>query len=333
MHKRKGIRRDAVTVGSLTRHASSSRRRALPPSSNTIAGVTITHPDRLVYEALGLTKLDVVRYYDTVAERMVRHLADRPLTLVQCAPDTEHCRYLRHSHQRAPEQVRVVRIQEQTKVGDYMVVDDRMGLIALAQRNILELHTWNTTTAEIEQPNRVVLDLDPGPDVPWKHMVEAAHLLRDVLHHVELESWLKTTGGAGLHVVIPIRQEHDWSTCLGFAKAVAVSLVQHDSSRYTTTFAKRGRERQILIDYLRNNRTNTSVSAYSLRARPGAPVSMPMHWDELTTRMQPQRWTIRTVPRRLQDLDPWASYFRKRQRLAVALVQVEEPLKRGVRRS
>jgi bifunctional non-homologous end joining protein LigD len=266
---------------------------------------------------MNLSKLDVVRYYDTVAERMLRHLADRPLTLVQCAPDAEHCRYLRHSHQRAPEQVRVVQIQELTKVGDYMVVDDRPGLIALAQRNILEFHTWNTTTKEIEQPNRIVLDLDPGPEVPWRHMVEAARLLRGLLRDLKLESWLKTTGGKGLHVVIPLRVEHDWSDCLEFAKAVAVSLVEYDPSRYTTNFAKRGRERQILIDYLRNNRTNTSVSAYSLRSRAGAPVSTPLHWDELTPRAQPRRWTIHTVPRRLRDADPWASYFRKRQRLSV----------------
>lgn len=298
------------------RRARLASRQPSPDSGSTIAGVAITHPERLVYKELGLTKLDVARYYEAVAERMVRHLADRPLTLVQCAPDAEHCRYLRHSHQRAPEQVRVVRIQEQTKVGDYMVVDDNVGLIALAQRNIVEFHTWNTTTAKVELPNRVVLDLDPGPEVSWKYVVEAARLLRDVLRDVGLDSWLKTTGGHGLHVVIPIQQEHDWSTCLEFAKSVAASLVRYDPSRYTTTFAKHGRERQILIDYLRNNRTNTSVSAYSLRARPGANVSVPLHWDELTARTKPQRWTIRTVPRRLQDVDPWASYFRKRQRLA-----------------
>lgn len=294
--------------------------------------MTITHPERLVYPALKLAKLDIVRYYDTVAARMIPHLSDRPLTLVQCAPDAEHCRYLRHSHQHAPEQVRVVHIQEQTKVGDYMVVDDTPGLIALTQRNIVEFHTWNTTTAELERPDRIVLDLDPGPEVAWRHMVAAARLLREVLQDLRLESWLKTTGGAGLHVVVPIRPEHDWSMCLEFAKAVAVSLVEHDPARYTTTFAKRGRERKILIDYLRNNRTNTSVSAYSLRSRPDATVSVPLHWDELTTRTRPQRWTIRSVPRRLEDADPWAAYFRKRQRLPVGTAGGGEPGGKALRR-
>lgn len=305
----RGVVNEAVSSG----HASSGRSR--PPADNIIAGVTITHPERIVYATLGLTKLDLVRYYDAVSERMVRHLVDRPLTLVQCAPDAEHCRYLRHSHQRAPEWVRVVQIQEKTKVGDYMVVDDRAGLVALAQRNIVEFHTWNPLTTAIERPNRIVLDLDPGPDVAWRPMVEAARLLRGVLKDLKLESWLKTTGGKGLHVVFPIRAEHDWSVCLEFARLVAVSLVEYDPSRYTTTFAKRGRERQILIDYLRNNRTNTSVSAYSLRSRVGATVSTPLHWDELTPRSQPERWTIHTVQRRLREPDPWAAYFRKRQRL------------------
>jgi bifunctional non-homologous end joining protein LigD len=312
-HPRKKRSRRTTRATAPPRDVASHRRGA--PTDNTIAGVTVTHPERIVYRDLDLTKLDVVRYYDAVAERMIRHLADRPLTLVQCAPDAEHCRYLRHSHQRAPGQVRVVQIQELTKVGDYMVVDDRPALIALSQRNILEFHTWNTTTGDVERPNRIVLDLDPGPEVPWRHMVEGAQLLRGLLQGLKLESWLKTTGGKGLHVVIPIRAEHDWSVCLEFAKAIAVSLVEHDPSRYTTNFAKRGRERQILIDYLRNNRTNTSVSAYSLRSRQGAPVSTPLHWDELTARTQPQRWTVRTVPRRLHDADPWVLYFRKRQRL------------------
>ena len=196
-----------------------------------------------------------------------------------------------------------------------MVIDDAPGLVALAQRNILEFHTWNTTTDSVERPNRVVFDLDPGPEVPWRDLVTATRLVRTVLKDLRLESWLKTTGGAGLHVVVPIRPDSDWSLCLEFARAVAVSMVEHDPSRYTTTFAKRGRERLILIDYLRNNRTNTSVSAYSLRSRAAATVSVPMDWDELTPRTRPERWTIRTVPRRAAERDPWVGYSRKRQSL------------------
>jgi bifunctional non-homologous end joining protein LigD len=286
-------------------------------SVHVVAGVTITHPDRVVAQEPEVTKLDLVRYYEAVAEVMLPHLRDRPLTLVQCAPDVANCRYLRHSGaSRPPAQVRTVNIREQTKIGDYMVIDDTAGLIALAQRNILEFHTWNSTTKRLETPDRIILDLDPGPSVPWRVVVEAARQLRALLQDLGLRSWLKTTGGAGLHVVVPIAPRRDWSICLEFAKSVATSLVEHDPSRYTIAFAKQGRDDKILVDYLRNNRTNTAVCAYSARRRETIPVSVPIAWDELSTRLRPQRWTIRTVPKRVRDsADAWDGYFEARQRL------------------
>ena len=285
----------------------------------TIAGVPISSPDRLLFPAVGITKLDMLRYYESVGSRMLPHVNARPLTLKQCAPDVDHCRYLRHSGERAPQQVRVVNIQEQTKIGDYMVVDDLAGLIALAQRNIIEFHTWNSTADRVEQPNRVVFDLDPGPDVNWKDTIDAARLVRQALQAIGLESWIKTTGGKGLHIVVPIVPKHDWSDCLAFARAVAEEIAAHDRERLTLKFAhKQQRTSQILIDYLRNNRTNTSVAAYSARARGSAPVSMPIAWEELTSRLKPERWTIRTVPKLLATRkDPWAGYFRARQKLPI----------------
>jgi bifunctional non-homologous end joining protein LigD len=282
------------------------------------AGIPITHPDRVIYPAAGLTKLDIVRYYDGVSAWMLPHLRGRPLTLKQCAPDADHCRFLRHSGERAPAQVRVVNIREETKIGDYMVVDDRPALIALAQRNIIEFHTWNSVVEHLEQPDRVVFDLDPGPGVAWPLMIEAARLMRRALAALGLKAWIKTTGGKGLHIVVPIAPALDWSVCLAFARSVATEIAESDPSRFTTRFAKVGREKQILIDYLRNNRTNTSVAAYSVRARPGATVSVPLAWDELTTRFRPERWTIRTVPRRLKTTrDPWAGYLKTVQKLPV----------------
>jgi len=267
--------------------------------------------------ALGLTKADLIRYYDMAAEVMLPHLRDRPLTLVQCAPDFGHCRYLRHSGERAPAHVRVVQIQEQTKVGDYMVVDDPTALIALAQRNIIEFHTWNAPTSHVERPDRIVLDLDPGPEVQWAALVSAARAVRAALDGLGLRCWLKATGGRGLHVVMPIAPDYDWPTCLEFARTVASTLAQHDPQTFTTRFAKRGRERLILVDYLRNNRTNTSVSAWSARSRPNAGVSTPLSWDELTPRLRNERWTVRTLTRRhLEDRSRlWADYFRTRQTL------------------
>lgn len=283
-----------------------------------IAGVPITSPDRLLFPTIGVTKLEMLRYYEAVSGVMIRHLRGRPLTLKQCAPDVDQCRYLRHSGERAPQKVRVVHIQEQTKIGDYMVIDDVAGLIALAQRNIVEFHTWNSTADRVEQPDRIVFDLDPGPDVAWKDTVAAAHLLRESLAGIGVRSWAKTTGGKGLHVVVPIQPAHDWSACLEFARAVAAEMAEHDARRFTVRFSKGARQAQILIDYLRNNRTNTSIAAYSVRARPTASVSVPVFWEELTPALRPERWTVRSVPKLLatrKSADPWAGYFRAKQRL------------------
>jgi bifunctional non-homologous end joining protein LigD len=288
-------------------------------SRTLVAGVSVSHPARVIFPEAGLTKIDLVRYYHDASAWMLPHLAGRPLTLKQCAPDADHCRFLRHSGERAPSHVRVVKIQEKTKVGDYMIVDDETALLSLAQRNIVEFHTWNSTADTIERPNRIVLDLDPGPKVPWRDMVTAARLVRTALESVGLESWLKTTGGKGLHVVAPILPKVDWARCLEFARSVAATIAEHEPARYTTRFAKAGRESQILIDYLRNNRTNTAVAAYSVRARPNAPISVPLDWDELTPKLDPAKWTIKTIGRRLKQFseghDPWAGYFRSRQAL------------------
>lgn len=293
----------------------SSRARA---GALSIAGIPISSPDRLLFPKTGITKLEMLRYYEAVGPRMLPHLRGRPLTLKQCAPDVDHCRYLRHSGERAPTHVRVVRIPEQKKTGDYMVIDDLPGLIALAQRNIVEFHTWNATVEALEMPDRLVFDLDPGPEVSWPQVVEAAHDVRSALEAAGLRSWVKTTGGRGLHIVAPVEASHGWSECLAFARAFATELAARDPGRFTTRFSKKERGARVLIDYLRNNRTNTSVAAYSARARAEATVSVPIAWEDLTARLRPARWTIRTVPRLLeQRADPWAGYARARQRVPV----------------
>jgi bifunctional non-homologous end joining protein LigD len=241
---------------------------------------------------------------------IVPHVRGRPLTLVHCpAGISAPCRYLKHAKAWGPSALRRVRIQEKTKVGEYLVADSVSGVVALAQMGVVEIHTWNSTADDVERPNRIVWDLDPGPDVLWKQTVAAARLLRDVLKTLGLAAWVKTTGGQGLHVVAPIEPQRDWSECLAYSRDVGEALARTNPAVYTTAFAKQGRERKILIDYLRNNRTNTSVCAYSPRARSGAPVSVPLDWNELGTR--PDRWTLLTVPRRLRSLrtDPWAGYW------------------------
>src|SRR5205814_473626 len=158
---------------------------------------------------------------------------------------------------------------------------------------------------------------DPGPEVPWREVVAGAHLLREAMAALGLRSFVKTTGGAGLHLVAPLLRERDWSECLAFARGLAQAVERQRPRTFTTKYAKAGRERKILLDYLRNNRTNTSVAAYSPRARDGAPVSVPVAWDELSARLDPLAFTIETVPRRLRRLraDPWKETWKTRQRL------------------
>lgn len=283
-----------------------------------VRGVRISHPDRLIYPDLRITKIDLVRYYEAVGERMLPHVADRPLTLVHC-PDglNAPCNYMRHRKVWGPGVLKRVRIQEKTKIGEYLAAVGIEGIIALAQMGVVEIHTWNSTSTDIERPNRLVWDLDPGPKVKWPAVVAAAIAVRDLLETLGLQSWTKTTGGHGIHVVMPITPHRNWDECLAFARAVAEALTASDPSRYTTRFPKEGRESKILIDYLRNNRTNTSVSAFSARARKGAAVSMPVSWRQLTARLDPASFTVLTAPKKLRT-DPWRVYWTTRQKISPA---------------
>lgn len=286
-----------------------------------VAGIGISHPERVMYRDAGVTKLDVARYCDQVADWMVPHVAGRPLTLLRCgagvdpAAEKGGCVMMRHGKAWGPTALRRVNIRERHKTGEYLVADTRAALVALAQMDVLEIHTWNARAETPYQHDRIVIDFDPGPAVGWREVVTAAERVRAMLRGLRLSSWVKTTGGKGLHVVAPI-EPADVDTCLAFARAVAGALVEHDPRRYTTTIAKAGRERQILVDSLRNNRTNTAVAAYSLRARAGAPVSMPIAWDELSPRLDPMAFTIKTALARLKRTgDVWDGYWTARQRL------------------
>jgi bifunctional non-homologous end joining protein LigD len=283
----------------------------------TVAGVSVSHPHRLIYPSLSYSKLDLARYYEGLGEWIVPHVRGRPLTLVHCPEGVDGpCRYLKHAKAWGPSALRRVRIQEKTKVGEYLVADSIAAVVALAQMGIVEIHTWNSTIDDVERPNRLVWDLDPGPLVAWRETVDAARLLRHVLQTLGLESWVKTTGGKGLHVVVPIARSLDWSECLAFTRHVSEIIVRANPALYTTAFSKQGRERQILFDYLRNNRTNTSVCAFSARARATAAVSVPLAWDELPARLP--RWTVKTVVRRVARLarDPWEGYWHASQRVS-----------------
>jgi bifunctional non-homologous end joining protein LigD len=302
-----------------------------------VAGVGISHPERIVFPATRATKLDLARYYEAIAPWVLPHLADRPLTMVRCpngvsgsaarrGPD---CFYMKHSNVwAAPKGIRRVRIREKTKIGEYLIVDSLPALVGLVQMNVLEVHTWNSRAADVERPDRIVIDLDPGEEVGWRAVVAASKQVRDLFAALDLTSFVKTTGGRGLHVVVPIVPRADWAECLGFARAFALALVRSRPETFTERFAKAGRSDKILVDYLRNNRTNTSIAAYSTRARPDAPVSVPVGWSELARMATPDRFTIATVPVRLARMrsDPWKGYQSTRQRLPRGAVRALEAM-------
>lgn len=299
--------------------------RAAATERPSVAGTGISHSERVMFPAAKVTKLDLARYYEAIADWILPHLADRPLTLVRCPSGVpsdggkrnEGCFFMKHSKVWAPPAIRRVRIREKTKIGEYLIADSLAAIVGLVQMDVIELHTWNSRFASIEQPDRVVIDLDPGDDVGWPQIVAAARLVRELLGALDLDSFVKTTGGRGVHLVVPLRPAADWSACLDFARAFATALVRRQPELFTEQFGKAGRHDKILVDYLRNNRTNTSIAAFSTRARPNAPVSVPLSWAELTPARTPDRFTIRTVPDRLARLraDPWKGYSRAARRI------------------
>jgi bifunctional non-homologous end joining protein LigD len=293
-----------------------------------VAGISLSHPDRVLFPAARTTKLGLARYYEAIADWILPHLVDRPLTLVHCpkgvpasgARKGVDCVFMKHAKVWGPAPIRREPIREKTKTGEYLIVDTLPALIGLVQMDVLEVHTWNSRCARVEQPDRIVIDLDPGGEVGWPSVVSAAKLVRQLLEVLELTSFVKTTGGRGLHVVVPLTARADWSECLDFARAFAQALVRRQPALFTERFAKVGRENKILIDYLRNNRTNTSIAAFSPRAREGAPVSLPLAWEELTARIDPLKLTIANISARLRD-DPWNAYWKLRQRITAAALR------------
>jgi bifunctional non-homologous end joining protein LigD len=278
-----------------------------------VAGVALTHPDRVLYRDQAITKLGLARYYEAVADWMVPHVADRPLSLVRCpAGERGACFYQKHAAPGVPKQVKRVRIRESGGgMASYLYVDDLPGVIALAQIGVLELHPWGTRVGRLERPDRLVLDLDPAPGLPWARVVEAAEEARALLRDLGLVSFVKTTGGKGLHVVVPLRPEAGWDALRALGEGIGAEMTRRAPERYTINPLKAARRNRVFIDYLRNIRGATAVAAYSPRAKPGAPVSMPLTWAELSAKTDAAAFTVATAPKRLAALrkDPWADFF------------------------
>jgi bifunctional non-homologous end joining protein LigD len=280
-------------------------------SGDEVAGVKLSNPDKVLYPEQGVTKRELARYYEAVAEWLLPQLEDRPVMIVRC-PAGHHrtCFYQKHLKEEPPSGIEQVKIRESRTVGLYPIIHDIGGVIALVQKGALEFHTWGSRVDELEKPDRMIFDLDPAPDVPWSKVVEAAELVHGLLEELRLRAFLKTTGGKGLHVVVPLARRHDWEEVKSFSEAVAVQLASALPERFTANLMKKERTGRIFIDYLRNGRGATAVAAFSTRSRPGASVSAPIAWEELSDKLDPAGFNVRTMPDRLagSKVDPWKGY-------------------------
>jgi bifunctional non-homologous end joining protein LigD len=292
--------------------------RASPPM---VLGVKITHPERIVYPDAKVSKLMVAEYYARVAPRLLPYVTGRPLSIVRCPEGTKGpCFFQKHVGDYEIPGIEVAMIEDSTGRNPYIVANAAKALVGLAQMNALELHVWGAKVATLERPDTMVLDLDPDPELPWATVVTAARLTRTLLDELGLDALVKTTGGKGLHVVVPLERRHSWDDVKGFAQNVAVHLAKTLPEQFTATVSKARRRGKIFVDYLRNTRGATAVAPYSLRARSGATVATPLSWDELSAKIPPSAFTIATVPERIaKKKDPWADYERRRQRLTAAM--------------
>jgi bifunctional non-homologous end joining protein LigD len=321
-----GLREDKPPVAITRERASGTNNSKASKRDETIeiAGVKLTHAERVLYPEQGITKRELALYFEQIADWILPHVADRPLTFVRCPEgQRKECFYQRHVTDSASEWIRPVPIKEKGKLVNYVAVDNLQGLIALVQMGVLELHTWGCTTDHIDRPDRLIFDLDPDPEISWEPLKQAAESLRAYLSDLGLSSFVKTTGGKGLHVVVPLVPKIDWDTAKEFSKQVAQSMVRRAPDRYTATMSKAKRRGKIYIDYLRNAKTATAVAAYSTRARAGAPVSMPLSWDELGADIRGDCFNLRNTPERLSRLlkDPWHDYESARRAITATLIK------------
>ena len=281
----------------------------------TIAGVPLTHPDRVYWEDAGVTKEMLAEYYETVWERMKPHLAGRVLSLVR-APDGVGGQTFYQKHASAGMDRKRLHLVKEPDGEESISIDDLSGLVSLAQAGVLEVHVRGSTIEHLEEANRLVFDLDPGPGIAWKDVIGAAREVRERLEDLKLKSFVKTTGGKGLHVVLPIRPA-PWDEAKEFCRGIAEGMAADDRARYTATIKKAARDKRIFVDYLRNSREATAVAPYSTRARPGATVAVPLSWEELGTQKAPNLFTVLNLSKRLarQRKDPWADMARIKQSL------------------
>ena len=280
-------------------------------------GVRLSHPDRALYAETGLSKQAVAQYYVDVARWALPHLAYRPLTIIRSTSGKgQRAFYQKHVGAGMPEQIKGYTVAGEDE--PFPIIEDVSGLVALVQMGVVEIHPWGSTIHDVERPDRITFDLDPDEGLPWQHVIEAAIDVREALDAIGLRSFVKTTGGKGLHVVVPLRPQLDWDAVKTFAKWVADRMHEERPDQFTANMSKQERRGRIYLDYLRNSRGATAVGAYSPRERAGTTVSAPLSWEEVESGVHPTAFTVATIPARLAalDVDPWAEIGQVRQTIA-----------------
>jgi bifunctional non-homologous end joining protein LigD len=297
---------------------------AAPRSTAEIAGVRLSNADKVLYPEDGITKLDLARYYEAVAAYVLPELAGRPLTLLR-GPEgyRGNSFFQKHATNAVPKTLRRIEIPEKEGTSIYLVADDLPALLSLVQMGVLEIHVWGAREPQLEKPDRVVFDFDPDTGLAWERVSEAALALRRRFEEIGLESFVKATGGKGLHVVLPLRPSLYWDGIKAFAKAMAQELAERHPTAFTTSLAKKARSGRIFIDYLRNQRGATAIAAYSTRARAHAPVAAPLSWEEVASGIRSDAFTVATMGERLrrQKRDPWHGIAEVKQSLPAALLR------------
>ena len=307
----------------MVRKAAGRKIAKAKSGADEIAGVRLTHPDRVLYADQGITKRELALYYEAIADWILPQVENRPLTLLRCPEGYgKECFYQRHTRDVVHDAIHSMPISDGKASAAYLYIDSLSGLIALVQIGVLEIHTWGSIKNRLERPDRLIFDLDPDPSLPWKGLKEASETLKSLLSDLGLTAFVKTTGGKGLHIVVPIVPKQDWEFAKDFSKSVAEHIVQSAPDRYIATMSKAKRAGKIFIDYLRNARTASAVCAYSPRARSGASVSMPVNWRELAEDVR-TNFTVRNVPERLahRAQDPWSDYEDARASLSKAMLR------------
>lgn len=299
--------------------------RHATPGAVEIAGIPLTHHERILYPEHGVTKLALARYYESIQEWVLPYLANRPLVMLRCPEGREACFYQKHLGKSQARSVPRIAIREHEGEAerDYVYVRSLADMVTLVQHGVLEFHTWGCQVEDIEHPDLLVFDLDPAPEVAWQEVLRTARELRDRLQQLGLTAFPRTTGGKGLHLVVPLRPKADWESVKSFARALSEQHARDEPRLLTTNMAMSKRHGKIYLDYLRNTRGSTAIACYSARARPGAPVAVPLRWDELSPAVRSDHYTVETLQRRLGALraDPWEGFFEAAVPLSAAMLK------------